>query len=483
MALSTIFKATASAALISIIFAGCSAMRPKPVNNKSLSDNYLYAGLNKNYKIKEFSNQSNIGRGFIVNNYQPFGFKDSFYRTSAYGSCLWDKTGKTYSKYESIETSTDVGDVLADIIVFPLALPEGFSCSDYHVFNYRYFDNDMKNLLPQSDAKKLVSNYDMLIKTEHTKENKINYKINRLNNISLQKLKQIKSKYLDTNTNTITKKLKIIDKTGLYNNEKLPEKLSIYKNNFQNPTLLQKISYANIINNSFPCTTISGCVSNMDNDRVLIEKKYQHEIESILQQHNKFLQENVKSYTELSRFYNVKNDLKKSSIKIKKKGITKTIFYTVNIKSNKLPLNQKLLSTVTVTRVNYFNVFPEYKNKDKNLGIVFNPQTKNYELINYTNKFLQIKSVSLYYNGVIQSLTLSRNNNAIVIELSPQEIKNIGLYDYIKESNYKNLTKKQAEQKNFKFGFAIKYTIGKQTINITLYNEYQYNLYSLIKGI
>lgn len=483
MALSTTFKTISSVALLSIIFAGCSAMRPEAVNNKSLGDNYLYASLNNDYKIKEFSNQSNIGRGFIVNTYRPFGFKNDFYITSNVGSCLWNKKGKTYSKYESLETSMDVTQLFVNIIIFPLALPLGFDCSNYHAFNYKSFDNDMKNLLPQFDAKKLVQIYNTLIETEHTKENKINKKIDQLDNISLQKLEQIKSKYLATDTDAITKKVKIIDKTGLYNNEKLPEKLSIYKNNFPNPKLLQKISYTNIVNNSFPCTTVSGCVSSMNNNRGSIEEKYQHDIEFVSQQHNKFLQEDVKDYTELSKFYNVENNLKESSIKIKKKGITKNIFYTVDVKSNKLPLSQKLLSTVTVTQVNYSDVFPKYKNKDKNIEIVFSPQTKSYKLINNTNKFIQIKSISLYYDGNIYNLTLSKNNNSIATELSPQETKNIGLYDNIKDSNYENLTKKQAKQKNFKFGFAIKYTIGVQIRNITLYNQHQHNLYSLIKGI
>lgn len=483
MALSTTFKTIASAALISIIFAGCSATRPETVNNKSLGDNYLYASLNKDYKIKEFSNQSNIGRGFIVNNYKPFGFDTSFRETARGGGCLWGKEGSVHSKYETIEANMNGAQVVVNPILLPLTLPFGLLCENYHIFNYDSFNSDMKNLLPQSNAKKLVSSYDTLIETEYAKENKINKKIDQLNNISLKKLESIKSKYLATNTDVITKKVKIIDKTGLYNNEKLPEKLSIYKNDFQNPNLLQKISYKNIVNNSFPCTTVGGCVSSMNNGRGSIEKKYQHDIESVSQQHNQFLQEDVRDYTELSKFYNVENNLKKSSIEIKKRGMTKNIFYTVDVKSNKLPLSQKLLSTVTVTQVNYSDVFPKYKNKDKNIEIVFSPQTKSYKLINNTNKFIQIKSISLYYDGNIYNLTLSKDNNVIATELSPQAIKNIGLYDNIKESNYENLTKKQAKQKNFKFGFAIKYTIGEQTRNITLYNQHQHNLYSLIKGI
>ena len=387
------------------------------------------------------------------------------------------------SKYEIIEANMNGAQVVVNPILLPLTLPFGLLCENYHSFNYDSFNSDMKNLLPQSNAKKLVSSYDTLIETEHEKENNINKKIDQWNNISLRQLEQIKSKYLATDTDAITKQVKIVDKTGLYNNEKLPEELRIYKNDFQNPNLLQKISYTNIVNNSFPCTTVNGCVSSMNNTRGSIEEKYQHDIEFVSQQHNKFLQEDVKDYTELSKFYNVANNLKKSSIEINKKGITKNVFYTVGVKSNKLPLSQKLLSTVTVTQVNYSNVFPKYKNKDKNIEIVFSPQTQSYKLINNTNKFIQIKSISLYYDDSIYNLTLSKDNNVIATELPPQAIKNIGLYDSIKESNYANVTKKQAQRKNFKFGFAIKYTIGEQTRNITLYSQHRYNLYSLIKGI
>jgi hypothetical protein len=221
----------------------------------------------------------------------------------------------------------------------------------------------------------------------------------------------------------------------------------------------------------------------MNNNRGSIEEKYQHDIEFVSQQQNKFLQEDVKDYTKLSKFYNVENNLKKASIKTKKKGITKNIFYTVDVKSNKLPLSQKLLSTVTVTQVNYSDVFPKYKNKDKNIEIAFNPQTKNYKLVNNTNKFIQIKSISLYYGESIYNLTLSKDNNIIATELSPQGTKIFKLYDDIKESSYEHITKRQAQAKNFRFGFAIKYTLGEQTKNITLFNQHNYNLYSLIKDI
>ena len=500
MPLSTTFKTIASAALISIIFAGCSATRPEAVNNKSLGDNYLYSSLNKDYKIKEFSNQSNIGRGFIVNNYKPFGFNTSFKETSIASGCLWMKSGNVNSKYENIEANMNGSQVFMNLVLLPFTLPLGLMCENHHVFNYYSFNNDMKDLFPQSNAKKLVSDYDMLIETEHAKENKINLdidifnnKIDNLNNNLLTNLNKIKSNYLETNISKIQKNVHIIDKTGLYRNEKILVKLKIHKNNFPNPKLIQSFNhskYSKIIDNNFPCNTISKCISNMKGSMFDLKNEYQQE-EQLKQaqwhkKQNKYikqLKEDIKEYTGLSKYYNVTNNLKKSTIEVKNKGITKKIFYTVDVKSNKLPLNQKLKSTVTVTKVNYSDVFPKYKNKDKNIEIVFSPQTKNYKLINNTNKFIQIKSISLYYDGDIYNLTLSKDNNVIATELSPQAINNIDLYDNIKESNYENLTKKQAKQKNFKFGFAIKYTLGEQTRNITLYNQHQHNLYSLIKGI
>jgi hypothetical protein len=491
MALSTTFKTIASVALLSIIFAGCSATIPKAVNNKSLSDNYLYAILNKDYKIKEFSNQSNIGRGFIVNNYQPFGFKNQFYNTSykggrsqvELGGCLWNKHGKTYSKYETIEESMDPMQFMTNVMGLPLLLPLGFICSNYHAFNYEYFDKDIKGLLPSSSQQKLISNYDSLINTEHVKENEINEQINKLNGNSLQKLQSIKERYIAIDTNKIIKKIKIVDKTGLYKKEKLPEKINIYKNNFPTPTLLQEINYMESVNNSFPCNTVQRCISNMNNSRTSIEHKYQNDLKLISEQHNRYLQKDLKVYTDLNKFYNLKNDLNESSIEVTKNGIKKNIFYTIDIKSNELPINRKLLYFLTVTQVNYSDVFPKYKNKDKNIEIVFSPQTKSYKLINNTNKFIQIKSISLYYGESIYNLTLSKDNNIIATELSPQGTKIFKLYDDIKESSYEHITKRQAQAKNFRFGFAIKYTLGEQTKNITLFNQHNYNLYSLIKDI
>jgi len=482
MKLSSTSKAITSIALLSTLFAGCSATKPEAVNNKVMGNNYLYTSLSQDSIIKEFSNKNN-GRGFIVNNYKPFGFKDSFYITSSVGNCLYDRKGKTESKYERIDAKMNATQVILNTMLLPLFLPLGLMCENYHAFNYENFDNDMKELLPPDDVKKLVSSYDGLKLTEHKAESKINEQIEKLNTNSLKKLELIKTKYLANNIDTIVKKVKITDKTGLYRNEKFSEELKIYKNNFLNPKLLSEITYSPVIDNSFPCYSVNGCVSRIEKSDLAIQNKYQNDVKFVSQQHNKLLKEDTKSYTELSKFYSVHNNLKKSTVEVKKNGITKNIFYTVDIKSNKLPLNEKLISTVTVTRIDYNNVFPKYENKDKNIEIIFNPYTKNYDIVNNTNKFIQIKSISLYYDGSIYNLTLSKDNNVIATELPPQARKTVGIYDKIKESNYATLTKRQAQLKNFKFGFALKYTIGEQTKNITLYSQDKHNLYSLIKNI
>jgi len=496
MSLSYSGKIIASIALASTFFSGCSATRPEVVNNKEIGTNNLYATLNNNYTIKDFNNKE-VGRGFIVNNYKPFGFDTSFKMTDSNGGCLWLKYGKISSKYENIEVTMNTPQAVVNLILLPLALPLGLKCANHHIFDYNSFNSDMKDLLPNDTAKKLVSNYDNLIENEHVTENKINKEIKKLNNKSLKALKPIKEKYLSTEIDKIKKKTKIVDKTGLYNKEKLPVQLNVYKNNLPAVQLLQSIDYSEIVNSAFPCDTVSGCISNMNNSVVSMQEKYSNDAKQTLDKHKKLLQKDLKQYIDHSKFYNVENNLKSSTIQVKKNGVIKNIFYTVAIKSDRLPINQNLKSILTVRDINYSDVFPKYSNSDKNIKIIFNfdtqkfnpvtqkfvPEIKTYKIKNNTDKFIQIKSVSLYYDGSIYKLTLSKDSNAIATELSPQAINTIGLYDNIKESNYINVTKKQAQKKNFKFGFAIKYTIGEQTKNITLYSQHIYNLYSLIKDI
>jgi glucose-6-phosphate-specific signal transduction histidine kinase len=81
------------------------------------------------------------------------------------------------------------------------------------------------------------------------------------------------------------------------------------------------------------------------------------------------------------------------------------------------------------------------------------------------------------------SAQLFRSNNQYATELSPKAVKNIELYTYIEESNYKNITKSKAKNLKNRFGFAVKYTKGNQSNNITLYKVTTTNVFNLIKGI
>jgi len=364
-----------------------------------------------------------------------------------------------------------------------LFLPFGLTCDNYHTFDFESFDNDMKKLLSVEDANKLISGYDGLIANKQKAENQINEKINMYNGRLLQNFDNIKSKYLNTDIEHVKNNIKILDTTGLYRNEKLNVEVTFIKNKFPKPTLLPKIDYSNIINSAFPCHTSESCLKNMKKYENNLVDTVNNDLNNVDKKFEKLSKKNTILYNDLASYFQVNNEKTASKLKVSKRGISKEIFYNVGIKSNKYLINSNFYSLVSITKIDYSNVFPSFTNKDKNLEIKFNPSSKSYRLYNRTNNFIQIKSVSLYYNEGIYNLTSKNDNNDFFLELAPESYYTVKLHQTIKHSNYKNLTKSKAQQTTIKFGFAIKYTLGEQTQNMTLYSQNNYNLYPLIKDI
>lgn len=153
--------------------------------------------------------------------------------------------------------------------------------------------------------------------------------------------------------------------------------------------------------------------------------------------------------------------------------------YTLKYSSEGYQLNP----LVTILSKSFTNVYPLYTNEDTALRIDFDG-----EKIRFTNKttnFVQIKSISVYYNDEISNFNLGDR----AIELppvaktkDPLSINNYVLDNVKKESNYLDLTISYASTRNISFGFAIKYRLVEQNVDRTLYKQNDYNLLHVLQS-
>ncbi|WP_333653865.1 hypothetical protein [Dissulfurispira sp.] len=137
----------------------------------------------------------------------------------------------------------------------------------------------------------------------------------------------------------------------------------------------------------------------------------------------------------------------------------------------------------TIRSKDFKNIYPKYINEDNALRIEFDGKKINF--VNKTDNFIQVKSISVYYNAEISNFNLGDK----AIELPPQASTKdpllIDIYttaEIKKMANYANAIKGIAVTQNLSFGFAIKYRLIEQNIDKTLYKQNKYNLYDVLTG-
>ena len=505
-----IIKGTASGIVLSMLLTGCVSTSGQPkVPNKTIGKNKLYVSFDKDSKEIDGISNNKMKNGFSLNDYSPISYNYKIRKKLE----LVLIRAKPKDYYRSVECSDQIGwnttmTLGLFIGTFGLTTLGGVvACDNIYYFDYKRFDEDVKSIVNNSDRKELISVFDNLKSTKHQSETTINNYISIVNN-------ELNNQYLENNTalnnqyNTFYAKYKnsqpklqiqTIDQSGLYKNEKLPVYINIVNNRLKKTNLISvskipNIRYDNKVNNTFPCTSINNCLkkitkskdvilSQLEEDKIKIK---QIKTKSLITKKEEFITKLKSSNSYLKKktsFYTIKNNKPTVSKYFNSGIVRKTINYNVEVQ-NKINSNKKNIDAkIIVNNVDYTNIFPNFSNQNKDIKIVFDKSTKSYKLKNLTDTFVQIKSISLYYNDSIYNLTLSKDNNQYSVELSPQATKHISLYTSIKESNYRNLTKTKAKELFCKFGFAIKYTKGNQTKNITLYKEIKVNVYQLIKDI
>lgn len=127
----------------------------------------------------------------------------------------------------------------------------------------------------------------------------------------------------------------------------------------------------------------------------------------------------------------------------------------------------------------FYSVKPTATVSDKNIQLMFDGNS--FTLTNKTDKYVQIKSISCYNDDVISTYQTE-------IELAPDAKRaSSDLVDKIFSGskftgslNYFNMKASIARNKNVTFGFALKYRVGEENVDRTLYKTDSYNLLKLL---
>jgi hypothetical protein len=135
--------------------------------------------------------------------------------------------------------------------------------------------------------------------------------------------------------------------------------------------------------------------------------------------------------------------------------------------------------TYEITSASFKDVFPSYNNADKNIKISFEPETQNIVITNKTAQFLEIGSISLYYNDSIYKIANDKTKN-FTNELSPNAVTKLATNSFFefgfKESTILKVTTKMTHGKNIRFEIAIKYATLQPYQKHTLYKVDTLNL-------
>lgn len=144
-------------------------------------------------------------------------------------------------------------------------------------------------------------------------------------------------------------------------------------------------------------------------------------------------------------------------------------------------LAPKVTVTYTIEYKNFYDVYPKYRNSDENLEIVFDG--KNMVLVNKSDRFLKLTSISIYYNTEVYNFTDFGD-----VELPPETRKDFNCNSLLNARNikdqaqYEHVTRDKVKKDSISFGFAAKYRTADQPVDKTLYKSLKYNTYDVLLG-
>lgn len=133
----------------------------------------------------------------------------------------------------------------------------------------------------------------------------------------------------------------------------------------------------------------------------------------------------------------------------------------------------------TILSRDWEDIYPAFSNNDSQLAVSFDGS--NIKITNKTDKYLQLKSISVYYNSEVSNIDDDK-----LFELPPETTKTVDAKYIVNpkirnEAKYSSVTRQNAMSTNFSFGFAVKYSTSQQNVVTTLYKTNKYNLAKVLE--
>ena len=349
-------------------------------------------------------------------------------------------------------------------------LPEFFDTNLKYHKRYAYreanfspslYQNALKEALKDVDRKGLIEKYQHLVEYRD-KVKQIYSQKNHDNQVKSDGLYDKYSTEYEAKFNRIKVVLNIQDGSGFYDNSRDSYKfVSFSKNNIERdipPSFYIKLDtdlngYDNALSK---ISKEIDANSVIDNDHVDQYEKY------LVDQISKDIVISKASITRLGDY-----------------AIEVTAPDRINIASTaspEIPVKLAFLSK------DFFRVYPKSNISDKYINLVFDGASLT--ISNLSDNFLEVKSISVYQDNNILTRTYSKP-----IELPPQsKMDQINIDDFKSDTtrlqrDYLNMTALLAKSTNINFGFAVKYKVGDQNIEKTLFKKNSYSLYDMLANL
>jgi len=257
--------------------------------------------------------------------------------------------------------------------------------------------------------------------------------------------------------------LAIDDESGFYDSSITSRMLlSVNQNDLQRtPILLERLKI------SFTSATVD----------------FEETLAKLLLDNQQMLDSEMASVNEEHRKYEVFLKDKTSSFSIINSKTKKINGFNLNISAptvvNVNPIGKTIVNaSMRITSKDFRDVRPSATMSDKNLS--FSYDGKNMTLRNLTKNYLQVRSISVYYNNDVSTVQCD-------IEIAPESyINNLSyetnsLYSSLKAvRDYPDMTVNKAKKHTVSYGYAVKYRIAEANLDNTLYKKSEYKLLDVL---
>jgi hypothetical protein len=401
-----------------------------------------------------FSNIGTERQRVNVNSKEPIGYNTSSYgcSTQLWGNYTQCNESELYFRNSSTHyISSLFMNIFGVAFLFVGPIKYGISVNKTSYFDNKAFEDAVGEAY-NNDVSKYASEYNTFAEFANAKESEQIAVVKGKIALIYEKYSNLENEF----TKSIEISYSFNDFTGMWPKDQLPEDKLAF-----NPARLKML---------VPEPKIDLAITN-DSPEVFYAKliNLKKEFDSKLVSQEKSLISAVEKYE-----IDLSNSIKKINLppdkEINKDNFNIKCNYTYDNSHGQHP---KVIVSYTIISKNLSEVYPKYSNTDENLDFHFDGT--NFNFINKTNKFLQVKSISVYYNNEV--FNVEKEN---YFELPPETHKSyrpielLSATNIIKEAKYPNMNKQNARGTNFSFGFAIKYKCVDQNIDKTLYKANKY---------